>query len=251
MIDVSMAVSTGHALRECRDTFRHSAIAFAMLVAVGTLSPAPVAAQSTNANWTGCYVGGHVGGLWGKADDWTVKTPGGAFEGQSLGGHDLSSWLGGVQGGCDLQRDRFVVGIRADYSWADADGSHPSTRETGVTYASSIKGSGAVTARAGYSVDRFLGYLKAGLAWQRDSYDASTTMIGTAYTADETRLGWTVGVGGEYLVTSAVSVFLEYDYRDFGTDTIDLTPEIEGLGPASVAITSRTRLLRAGVNWRF
>jgi len=32
-------------------------------------------------NWTGCYIGGHAGGVWATQKDWTVKTPGGAFYG--------------------------------------------------------------------------------------------------------------------------------------------------------------------------
>ena len=48
-------------------------------------------------SWSGCYVGGHAGGLWARQKDWIVRTPGGAFSGQSLGGHDADSWLGGAQ----------------------------------------------------------------------------------------------------------------------------------------------------------
>ncbi len=48
-------------------------------------------------SWTGCYVGGHAGGLWAKQKDWIVRTPGGAFFGQSLGGHEAHGWLGGAQ----------------------------------------------------------------------------------------------------------------------------------------------------------
>jgi outer membrane immunogenic protein len=44
-------------------------------------------------SWTGCYAGGHAGGLWAKQDDWIVRTPGGAFFGQSLGGHDAKAGL--------------------------------------------------------------------------------------------------------------------------------------------------------------
>jgi len=43
-------------------------------------------------SWTGCYVGGHVGGLWAKKD-WTLAPPDPAF---ALGSHDANSWLGGV-----------------------------------------------------------------------------------------------------------------------------------------------------------
>lgn len=214
-------------------------------------APAMAQAPDTAERWAGCHVGAHGGGLWGVSNGWVVATPGGDFFGQSLGGHDLSSWLAGVQGGCDVQFGAVVIGLGADYSWADADGSHPSRLERGVTYSSRIAGTGAVTARAGYALDRFLGYVRGGVAWQEASYEASTTMIGTAYTADETSLGWTLGLGGAYAITDALSVFVEYDYRDYGTETVNLTPQVAGLGPASVAITSRTSLVRAGINFRF
>lgn len=213
---------------------------------------APAMAQAPTTEWgSGCYAGGHVGGLWGEADGWVVETPGGDFFGQSLGGHNLNSWAGGIQGGCDAQFGEVIIGLGADYSWANARGDHPSRLETGVTYSSRIEGTGALTIRAGYALDRFLGYVRGGFAWQEESYEASTTMIGTAYTADETRVGWTLGLGGAYAISDALSIFVEYDYRDYGTETIDLTPQVAGLGPASVGITSRTSLVRAGVNLRF
>jgi outer membrane immunogenic protein len=70
-------------------------------------------------SWTGCYVGGHAGGLWAKQKDWIVRTPGGAFFGQSLGGHEADGWLGGVQAGCDYQfAAGFLIGVQGDYAWA-------------------------------------------------------------------------------------------------------------------------------------
>jgi outer membrane immunogenic protein len=50
-------------------------------------------------NWTGCYIGAHVGGLW-ATKDWTLQPPDPITP---LGSHDANSWLGGVQGGCDYQ----------------------------------------------------------------------------------------------------------------------------------------------------
>ena len=56
--------------------------------------PPPVA---TYYSWTGCYVGGHVGGLWVQKD-WTD-----AVFGQNIGSHDANGWLGGAQVGCNYQ----------------------------------------------------------------------------------------------------------------------------------------------------
>ena len=69
--------------------------------------PAPAPLWS----WTGCYIGGHAGGVWATQKDWTVKTPGGAFYGQSLGEHEADGSLGGVQAGCDYQfAGGFLIG---------------------------------------------------------------------------------------------------------------------------------------------
>jgi outer membrane immunogenic protein len=43
-------------------------------------------------SWTGCYVGGNIGGVWAHKD-WTNATPGGVI-GQPIGSHDADSWLG-------------------------------------------------------------------------------------------------------------------------------------------------------------
>ena len=85
-------------------------------------------------SWTGCYLGGHAGSL-RSHQEWINQTPGGDFFGQSLGGHDVNHWLGGVQAGCDYQfAGSFVIGIQGDYAWIDAEGSHDSARELGVVY---------------------------------------------------------------------------------------------------------------------
>ncbi len=203
-------------------------------------------------SWTGCYVGGHAGGLWAEQKEWIVRTPGGDFFGQSLGGHDADSWVGGVQAGCDYQfAGGFVIGIQGDYAWTDAEGSHDSAREFGVAYHSKVKSLATVTGRIGYAWDRFLGYVKGGGAWERDDYWATTIVLGTAYTARETRSGWTIGVGGEYAFTNFLSGFVEYNYYDFGTREIGFTPQLAGLGPAFVDIKETKGVVRAGLNFRF
>jgi opacity protein-like surface antigen len=68
--------------------------------AVGLVGPAVAADMAVLATkappvaplfgWTGCYVGGHTGYLWGS-DEWTNRTPGGAFDNQWLGGHRVTS----------------------------------------------------------------------------------------------------------------------------------------------------------------
>ena len=54
---------------------------------------------SSAANWQGAYLGVHVGGGWG-----------------SMGSLDTSGFVGGVQGGYNLQYDRVVLGGELDFS---------------------------------------------------------------------------------------------------------------------------------------
>jgi len=202
-------------------------------------------------SWTGCYLGGHAGGLWGH-QQWINQTPGGDFFGLSLGEHDQDSWVAGVQAGCDYQTaGGIVIGIQGNYAWTDAEGSHASARETGVFYHSDVDSLASVTGRIGYAWDRFVGYVKGGGARERDDYWATTLILGTAYTASNTRSGWTIGGGGEYAFTNHLSAFVEYSYYDFGDPQIGLTPRVVGLRRGFVDLEETTNVVRAGLNLRF
>src|SRR5262245_62697170 len=68
-------------------------------------------------SWTGCFLGGHAGGLWATQKDWIVRTPGGAFYGQSLGEHDEHSFVGGAQVGCDYSLRPRLCDRRSGRRW--------------------------------------------------------------------------------------------------------------------------------------
>ena len=198
-------------------------------------------------SWTGCYIGGHIGGLWARKD-WQDRDPLSATFGANDGSHDANGWLGGVQAGCDYQfAGGFVIGIAGDYAWADASGSHASILFPGFTNSTDIKSLASVTGRIGYGWDRFLGYVKGGVAWERDDFSYSNGVI--IGTSSNTRNGWTVGIGGEYAFTNFLSGFAEYNYYDFGRRDllfVDNTP-----GTFIYGIDERKSVLKAGLNLRF
>jgi outer membrane immunogenic protein len=197
-------------------------------------------------------LGARAGGLWGDSYRWIPRPPGGAFEGVSLGGHSVDGFVSGVQGGCDYQTSSgVVIGVAGDYDWTDADGTHPSERETGVFYHSKVEALASVTSRLGYAFDRALLYVEGGAAWERVDYRASTTMIGTAYGASDDRSDWTIGGGGEYAFTDRLSAFVEYSYYDFGRERIRLNPQYSFLPTAFVDIDDTANVVRAGINLRF
>lgn len=237
------------------------AVGTAAILVLATPAFAAAAGQADNGvspvpqarNWTGCYAGGHAGGVWANSEKWINKTPGGAHFGESLGRHHLNGWLAGVQAGCDYELNRVVFGIQGNYSWTGAKSSHPSAQELGVTYHSEIKSVASITGRVGYAWDRLLAYATGGVAWERNKYAATTTMIGfeRAYSATDTRSGWTLGAGGEYVVSRPLSLFVEYNYYGFGTKDVHLTPQVSGLPPARADIEETAQAVRAGVNLRF
>jgi outer membrane immunogenic protein len=175
-------------------------------------------------SWTGCYIGGHAGGLWTRKE-WFDHDPGDVgtiFYGQSDGAHNPSGFLGGLQAGCDYQfAGGFVIGIAGDYAWTNVDATSNSVLFPGQINHSRVKGLASVTGRVGYAWDRFLGYVKGGGAWENDNHDY-TDPLGCACTgtASVSRSGWTVGIGGEYAFTNFLTGFAEYDYYDFGTRDI-------------------------------
>lgn len=225
-----------------------------LAIAADTSDPASNALKShaSEWNWTGCYIGGHAGGMRATSKNWTVLTPGGDFYGQSVGSHDADGWLGGAQAGCNYQfAGQFVIGIQGEYAFTNAKGSHDSAREFGVVYGSKVKSLAAVTGRIGYALDRVLGYVRSGVAWERVEYGATTIIHGKAYSARVTRPGWTVGVGAEYAFTRSLSGFAEYNYYNFGTSDITLSPQVAGLRIAHVGITETANSVRIGINYRF
>jgi len=55
--------------------------------------------------WTGCYIGGNVGGAWANVEVTDVLT-------SFTASHSDSGFAGGGQIGCDYQMGAWVVGIR-------------------------------------------------------------------------------------------------------------------------------------------
>jgi len=197
-------------------------------------------------SWTGCYAGGHAGGLW-SSKSWTLAAPDPVV---ALGSHEPDSWTAGFQAGCDYQFDRFVLGIQGAYGWTDATGSHLDVID-GTTDRTRLRAIASVTGRLGYALDRWLPYMKGGVAWADDRYDRvdiGTTVIDGL--AKETRSGWTAGVGAEYAFTNYLSGFVEYNHYDFGTRTLTFL-DLAGAFDDNITIRQRVDTVKVGLNFRW
>src|SRR5690606_1671242 len=90
----------------------------------GSLKDGPILAA--HPNWSGLYIGGHVGWATGEWDGTLTYDKGNGPVPNIWDNHnqtlDDDGWIGGVQVGFNLQNASFVYGIEADASWADFGG---------------------------------------------------------------------------------------------------------------------------------
>jgi outer membrane immunogenic protein len=184
-------------------------------------------------NWTGFYIGGHVGG---------------AFAGDSSLFGSNGRFLGGVQGGADYQfSQNWVLGIEAQYSWLSGSGGAAGF-PGGFALSQRDRELGSVTGRLGYTWGPTMLYAKGGYAWRDNTLGLSGAGAPVAFTTSGNRSdGYTVGGGLEYMFAPNWSAKAEYQYYNFGSTTVTG-------GPASV-VGARWRdddhTVKVGLNYRF
>jgi len=210
-------------------------------------------------NWSGLYVGAHLGYQWSQGD-FDFAYPSAINPAFSNGGFNTDSALGGVFAGFNMQNGAFVFGLEGDVSYA-----RHSASGRFFTYANgdnwngawSLDWQGSLRGRLGYAFDRTLVYATGGVAFGRAeaSLFASTAAGATFGTnRSETLVGWTIGAGVEYAWTNNLTVRVEYRYTDLGN--IDVTLPAGPL-PAPRDAAARTSFdvithdVRVGVSYRF
>jgi outer membrane immunogenic protein len=209
---------------------------FAADLAPRPYTKAPPMPVSPIYNWTGFYIGGHVGGAFNDNN-----IAGG------VGGSDDGRFLGGGQIGADYQfSTSWVLGAQVQYSWIDRN-NNGVVFPAGFTFFNSQRGLGSATGRLGYTWGPSLLYVKGGYAYSDIS--RNMTFAGAPVPFGLTggnRDGYTVGAGLEYMFTQNWSGLIEYQYYDFGRSTF--TAPL-GLGAGSFRNDDQT--VKAGLNYRF
>lgn len=193
--------------------------------------PAPVVAAPVF-SWNGAYLGGQIGYGWGKS----------RF-GDDTGSINLKpdGFLGGLYAGYNFDLGNSVVlGIDGDVTYNNLKDSNTFLGDTYLE--SKLRWSGAVRARAGYAVDRFLPYIAGGVA-----FGSVKNTIGddeVSFSQSKTLTGWTAGAGVDYAATDNVIVRLEYRYTDYGHKSFDVDGE-------STRNKFKTNEVRLGVAYKF
>lgn len=209
------------------------------VLAVAGLSGASAQAQSVRAapvktpaaigNWSGPYVGAHLGGGFGTT---RVDNPyGPSIYGDAV---RMPKALAGVQAGYNWQGagSPWVVGVEADLSVVDADGTNTCLAYSGQFVSANCRAResamGSFTARLGHVFGpqgRSLAYIKGGAAFVVDDLSITTNapdyLQQASSDAKGVRWGWTVGAGLEQRLSPAWSIKAEYGYTRFGDRGID------------------------------
>lgn len=175
-------------------------------------------------NWTGLYVGAHVGGGW--AD---------------LGfGNTGSGFIGGGQIGYNYQINPWwVLGLEAEVSGSGVSNNFATFGLANLRVDwNSVT---TLTPRFGYAVNNWLFYGKLGGAWADVTVTATNNfgfpLIGFGGTAS----AFVAGVGVEYAFLPNWSAKVEWEHFDFGSDA--------GVFDTGNGVTFET--VKFGVNYHF
>jgi outer membrane immunogenic protein len=168
--------------------------AFAADMAVKAPPPPPVF------SWTGCYVGGNLGGGW-THKHFEFTDGGQLFDEGTLG---QGGFIGGGQLGCDYQfGSNFVVGVQGMFDGTTIKGTE--TFFSGIDqfneqYAVNLHWFTTLTGRVGFlATPSLLLYGKGGAAWVNERINYVPGVEVVASTGNTTRSGWDAGAGIEWM----------------------------------------------------
>ena len=209
-------------------------------------------------NWTGFYIGAHLGGGWSN-DRWSDpfgSTPGafGFFNVAGFGDTTHATGpLGGGQIGYNVQSGQWVLGVEADASAADLRGENTCfSGLVGLNCQRIVDALGTVAGRLGYAWDRSLAYVKGGGAWTSSTYNingnTSVLTLGTGSTGI-TAWGWTVGGGIEYALTNNWTARIEYDHIEVPSTVVPF-PTVALVNAQTISVRQWIDTVKLGVSYK-
>jgi outer membrane immunogenic protein len=172
--------------------------------------------------WNGIYFGLHGGWGWGDVDRSFAATDnflvGGAITSPTLS-NDVDGGIFGGHMGYNWQvGPNWLIGLEGSIAWGGIDGRFNSALVPGAFVNTDLDWFATITPRIGWANNNYLFYVKGGLAGGRA--DTVATVPPDTFNAKNSFLGWTVGVGLEYMWSPNWILGIEYNYYDLGRESV-------------------------------
>src|SRR5712672_715266 len=192
-------------------------------------------------NWTGFYVGGHLGYGRGHASGSST------YVGPTASINSFGSLFGGLQLGYNhVLKSGILLGVESDLSFPNflsADDVARTSMTARGNLAEKIDYVGRLRGRVGYAFDNWLIYGTGGFAWSQARFIETSDLTGDEDKALRTRGGWVLGAGAEVAIAPDWSARLEYLYDSFGKAAVTMPSGVRS------ETTFDTHTLRLGLNW--
>ena len=199
-------------------------------------------------NWTGFYIGGHLGYAQSRLRI-SENDPDGDEDEVTTDRAD--GYIAGGQLGFNWQFGQWVIGLEGDLGYLGLENralfTAPGATAPDDEFATRFALYGTATGRLGFSIDRLLAYAKGGFAFARIRHSVIDFEDAESFEFRATRTGWTAGGGFEYAFTPNWSAKLEYLYMDFGDEAGQNPFETS----ESIIFDNRVHTVKLGVNYRF
>jgi outer membrane immunogenic protein len=168
-----------------------------------TKAPAMIVAD----DWSGFYLGGHLGAAWSRSGYSYVD---------GLGDVDAFSFnpnsiIGGGHAGLQGQWGPWVLGVEGSFDGTDLSQTSGVGPNTLTTQSLKIDDIATVTGRLGYALPAWLFYVKGGWAGVHEK-NSSINAIGVTHSFTDWNSGYTVGGGIEYKVTRNWIIGTEFNF---------------------------------------
>jgi outer membrane immunogenic protein len=230
--------------------------------------PPPVVAPPVVYNWSGFYIGGHLGGKWADhdgdifIDNAVAFTPLGLAAFGNGGKDSEGAFLGGGQVGFNWQAGSWVFGIEGDFSATSAERTVVCCGPLapglffvpGDTISVKNDWQASVRGRIGYAWDRFMVYFTGGVAFA--NLEATVALVpvggvpGFFASASETLTGGTVGGGIEFGLWENWTLGVEYRFTSFDSGDFALG-NLAQTFPLRSSFELETHEVTARLNYRF
>jgi len=213
-------------------------------------------------SWTGCYLGGTLGGAFARKDVTDpVQLVQDSFNGAPVTQGITTARLSpdgaiiGGQIGCDYQfAGNAVIGIEGFAAGLTNKSSNDVLLPLGSPDIATVQATTdfltSVTGRLGYAFDSVLVYGRGGVAMAGDKYVVFGSFLGTpfSFTGLENRFGWVAGAGVEWAFSPHWSVNFEYDYYGFGTRSVTMF-DAGNVFLGSVKVRQDIQVAKVGLNF--